>query len=224
MLPMSGNAPKVKKVYTGFKQSFQVADHEKIVVDFSKKSFEIPKAPMILWELVWEEISQELVLAFVEKLLLPLRSRSMGVVIDRTEKRERPWREVLSWLPEEIPAFLHLEGGSFQDLPYELLDCLHIIWENSYPYALPVLDEKLQFPPSKRLKKALLLPPGNEGWDRVEHAIEERVIAEDRLIYEWDGVDELTIFPDLLSPAGARMVQGFLATGGSVKEFQGAPA
>lgn len=176
---------------------------------------------MILWELHWKEACKEQFLAFIEKLLLPLRRKTIGVIIDKAEIGSRhPWREVLAWLPEEIPAFIHLIGESFRDFPYELLDFVHIIGKSRFPYALPILDENLQFPPSKRLTKALLLPPKkSEGWDLVEKAIEERVIAEDRLIYDWDGIEELTIFPKYLSPQGARMVKGFQAAGGQIKAF-----
>ncbi len=223
MLPMIGVLPKIERLYNGFEQRFHIPAHQRVIVDLTVDHFEVPDSPSILWELKWDVVDPDRFLAFVEKLLIPFRSRSVGVIIDHAPiASHRPWREALSFLPEEVAAFLHLcPSQNFRDFPYELLDYLHIIWENDFPYALPVLNEQLQFPPSKRLSKALLLPPKGGCWELVEEAIEERVIAEERLIYDWDGIDELTILPETLSPQGARMVQGFLATGGVVKECRG---
>ncbi|MCP5470224.1 MAG: hypothetical protein H7A36_06970 [Chlamydiales bacterium] len=222
MLPIQGALPKIKKIYTGFEQSFRIAQHERCVVDFSQDVFEVPNAPAILWELKWEEADPEKFMAFCEKLLEPLRNKTVGVVLDHAPAdSHRPWREVLSWLPEEIPVFLHLENITLKNFPFELIDMLHLIGEFKHPYALPLLNDQLHFPASKRLKKAVLLPHNREI---NEGAIEERVIFEERLIYDWDGVEELTIFPEHLSPQGARMVKGFEAAGGIVKVFQGAEA
>ena len=225
MLPMVDvQAPTIKRIYDGQMQSFSAPQHERVVVDFSNEQYAIPAAPVILWELLWGELDALRILAFVEKLLLPLKSRTLGVLIDRCEMgADRPWRELLALLPEEIPVFLELQGGKLELFPFELLDYLHIIWDEAPPYALPVLDRHLSFPPPKRLSKALLLPPkGASEWSLVDQAIEERVIAEERLIYDWDGIDELTIFPTALSQAGRRMVRGFAATGGSIREFRDA--
>ena len=193
-----------------------------MVVDLRGEHFEVPQESAILWELKWDVLDHEKVIAFVDKLLTPLRSKSVGVIIDHCELGvERPWRELLAILPEEIPAFLHLEGDSLQDFPFRLLDYLHIIWESRYSHAMPVLNNELRFAPSRRLSKALLLPPKGESFEHVDAAMQERLIAEERLIYDWDGVDELMILPETLSPQGARMVQGFAATGGTIREFRG---
>ena len=221
MLPMLGELPPIKKIYNGHEQSFFVPDHKRIEVDLDKETFSIPQERAILWSLKWKTFDPEKVMAFVEKLLMPLRARSVGVVIDRCPLgQKRPWRELLALLPEEIPAFLHLEGDSLEDFPFELLDYLHLIWESRYSSMLPVLDHNLQFASSRRLSKALLLPPRGQSWAVIEGHLQERLIAEDRLIYDWEGIDELFIFPETLTPQGARMVQGFLATGGAVIEIR----
>jgi|GEM_PF-4499593 len=221
MLPIAGSLPKIERVYNGYEQHFTIPPHKRVIVDLRGDQFSIPQERAILWELHWDDFDRDKVLAFIEKLLIPLRSKSVGVIIDHCEMgQKRPWRELLALLPEEIPAFLHLEGGNLTLFPFELLDFVHIIWDSPYPYALPVLNSNLQFSPSKRLSKALVLPPKGQSFELVEEAIEERVIAEERLIYDWDGVDELTILPETLSPQGARMVQGFAATGGLIKEFR----
>lgn len=62
---------------------------------------------------------------------------------------------------------------------------------------------------------------------RLEEAVEVldalkrpwRVIAESRLTLEWDGLDELLVIPEALTDSGKRMIQGFLAAGGEVREI-----
>ncbi|MCH9703602.1 MAG: hypothetical protein K0U13_02300 [Chlamydiae bacterium] len=218
---MAGQLPKIKNIYNSREQKFFVPKHLRVEVDLESDTFEVPQEPAILWSLHWQTFSQNRILAFVEKLLEPLRAKSVGVIIDHTKMgQERPWRELLALLPEEVPAFLSLEGDQLEQFPFELLDYLHIIWESRYSSMLPVLDQKLSYAPSRKLAKALLLPPKGESFELVDQALQERLIAEERLIYDWDGVDELTILPQTLSPQGARMVQGFAATGGTVIEFR----
>lgn len=43
-----------------------------------------------------------------------------------------------------------------------------------------------------------------------------RLICEEKLTEEWNGVDQLILFPDTLTSHGKRMVQGFCAAGGEV--------
>ncbi|MGE3535551.1 MAG: hypothetical protein AB7H48_12045 [Parachlamydiales bacterium] len=43
-----------------------------------------------------------------------------------------------------------------------------------------------------------------------------RLVCEERLTEEWDGLDQLILFPGQTSPQGKRMVQGFIAAGGSI--------
>ena len=185
----------------------------------------------VLWSLRWQKWNAKKVRAFVAEVLVPRRAGSVGVIIDHhvLSEERRPWRELLALLPEDMPAFLHLEGGELQDFPFDLLDYLHIIWESRYAAMLPVLDRHLRFSPSRRLSLALLLPGRGAPWTWVDKALEGlgrdvdklRLIAEERLIDDVEGIDELILVRDWLSPQGERMVCGFKAAGGLVREFQG---
>ena len=48
-----------------------------------------------------------------------------------------------------------------------------------------------------------------------------RVIPEAFLAEQWEGVDEICIFPEAMSPQGARKLRGFVAAGGVVEENRG---
>ena len=60
--------------------------------------------------------------------------------------------------------------------------------------------------------------------ERFEEAFSKssgcRVIGEEELIAEWDGLDDLMIFPEALSIEGKRMIEGFVAAGGNVIELR----
>ena len=47
-----------------------------------------------------------------------------------------------------------------------------------------------------------------------------RLIAEDHLIRDWDGLDYLIIDPDSVSKFGMRKIMGFQAAGGTVLEME----
>lgn len=48
-----------------------------------------------------------------------------------------------------------------------------------------------------------------------------RLLSESTITAEWDGLDEILIYPEALSPQGSRMLKGFLAAGGKVISIHG---
>jgi hypothetical protein len=46
-----------------------------------------------------------------------------------------------------------------------------------------------------------------------------RIICEENLTEEWDGLDQLIIIPESISPRGKRKLQGFAAAGGEIKQL-----
>jgi len=100
----------------------------------------------------------------------------------------------------------------------------HIKWEGSEnQYSLkPTFTESLVAP------LGLCLPPletiTDEHISKVSDTLSElnqnnkpvRILTETYLHESWDELDELIIFPDLISTQGKRKVQGFVAAGGSV--------
>lgn len=55
-----------------------------------------------------------------------------------------------------------------------------------------------------------------QALERLQNRIPYRLIAEDHLITEWDGLDFLLVDPHSISPMGRRKILGFCAAGGTV--------
>ncbi len=60
-----------------------------------------------------------------------------------------------------------------------------------------------------------------EGMDTLFSHLKEkgslfRIVCEEKLTEQWDGLDELIVFPSAVSPQGKRKLQGFLAAGGTL--------
>jgi hypothetical protein len=150
-------------------------------------------------------------------------------------------------LPEEVSCFLFLDTTAasdaksyFRSISQEAFGHLHLIlkgpFAEKYPYGHPALAwghtcSPLGFcsptlgpiiEPTK-VSYALCLP--KDSYEEVQVAIDAlgsipfRVIPEDLLIYEWEGVDRLVIFPHALSSQGWRKVAGFIAAGGEIINF-----
>ncbi len=82
--------------------------------------------------------------------------------------------------------------------------------------------------PASVPNRAVCLPQDDncdaEFLDKLESLLESllrsresfRLVCEERLTEEWNGLDELILFSDLTSPRGKRMVQGFITAGGAI--------
>ena len=113
---------------------------------------------------------------------------------------------------------LILKGTYFERYPYAVPA---LAWGNSYSplgYCSEKLERTLQ---GKKILYALCLPNKLEG--ELTLALEQgdmtfpfRVIPEALLDQEWDGVDQLMIFPQLVSEQGWRKIRGFVAAGGEI--------
>ena len=87
------------------------------------------------------------------------------------------------------------------------------IREKSFPplgICLPT-DEKLTPAAIKQLEGALN--------HLIENNVHFRIISEETLNEEWLELEELLIFPELLTSQGKRMLKGFEAAGGTLKEI-----
>ncbi|MFN0065572.1 MAG: hypothetical protein ACKVOH_04980 [Chlamydiales bacterium] len=138
------------------------------------------------------------------------------------------WRTLLALFPEEILPLIEVEGEMkpslfFELLAYELFHPFHLLIKSSvmerYPYSLP----RFNLPQERRVRHALLLPPqGSPSWERLQEGLDYleaypfRCIAEEQLIYEWDGIEELVVIQEALSVQGQRKVNGYIAAGGQV--------
>ena len=139
-------------------------------------------------------------------------------------------KSIAARLPDDAMPFLALDGSNLrtEQLLRELKreELVHfglIIKGGDHPYALPALgwDQASPFGvygsgellPQKRIPLALCQPEQGEFTLPSECC---RVIPEQQLIYEWDGVDQLIVPP--LTSEGKRRVNGFVAAGGEILE------
>ncbi len=93
---------------------------------------------------------------------------------------------------------------------------------------LTVLKENVLIQESPQANIALCLPPMElcrkmhyEGIEEALHSLTNkkipyRIIPENHLIMEWDGLDHLLVSPNGLSNPGKRKLQGFQAAGGNI--------
>ena len=139
-------------------------------------------------------------------------------------------KTIAACLPDEAMPFLALDGSGLSteqllvQLKREELTYFGLIIKGGdHPYALPAIgwDQPSAFGvygtgellAQKRIPLALCQP--QNGPFKLPKEV-CRVIPEQQLIYEWDGVDELIVPP--LTSEGQRRVNGFIAAGGNVLE------
>ncbi len=196
----------------------------------------------ILWELqtdLWKSPFQDegeiraferAIDHFVDTLYRKFEQQTFGVLIykGRFDFPRDLVKSVCARLPDEIFPFLALDGSdlSFEDFFHQLKreELTHfglILKGGDHPYALPAIgwdqpsplgfysNEVQEVLPQLRIPLALCQPIEGSFSLPDEPC---RVIPEQLLIYEWDGVDEL--ITSTLSEEGRRKVNGFLATGG----------
>ncbi len=199
-------------------------------------------APHILWELdfQFERIHlthlssyQLAVKYFVESVWEKHQETTLGVILYKGEVPSIPLDEfaeylhyLSAYLPDAVPPFALFDcSGDPLLFSKEIFPHVHlgfrsgpigaIKWENtlkplrydgSLGVVLPLRERGIQFDAVDRCLGKL---------DRPYRLIAEPYIAE-----EWDELDELLIFPDLISSWGMRMVQGFEAAGGKIIHYK----
>lgn len=137
-------------------------------------------------------------------------------------------------LPDDIPAFLLFDAGDTPDpfhamclLDPERTERFHRAVKNSAVQTRDLIwDDALSEPPAASVGVYL---PHSETYEECSqeafrHALigleqmqlSYRIIAEDHLIRDWDGLDVLLVDPGSVSPFGKRKIMGFSAAGGTI--------
>ncbi len=151
-------------------------------------------------------------------------------------------------LSDAITCFLYVDSSSaqtvghwIQELEPENLGHFQLIlkgaYAEKYPFALKALgwghsaspvgyssQEILKTAPQAHIKYGICLPntPNWDQFNQLVHFLEGttfRVIPENLLTHEWDGIDMLIVFSEQISAMARRKIQGFLAAGGEVINF-----
>lgn len=123
-------------------------------------------------------------------------------------------------IPDEIPLFVELDTTGIDDLVLaaqltsaEKYEHLQMLDSPTDVYSIPI---------------GICLPPSSFVACQATHGLVDvfnflannhiryRVIPEDNLITEWDGLDSLIVCSNFLGPQGFRKLQGFCAAGGQV--------
>lgn len=143
-------------------------------------------------------------------------------------------QRLCSFLPDSLPAFCLLDASSISlaELAFfatkerfghlllgisgSSLPIGHLTWEyygdSWVGTATPETSVGICLPPLEKIKDAYL----SETAEVLKSNASMRILTETYLHESWDGLDELIIFPELISPQGKRKVQGFIAAGGLV--------
>lgn len=128
---------------------------------------------------------------------------------------------VAAELPEDLPAFALFDcKGDPLLFSKEIFPHIHLGFRSG-PIGVIEWGETL-IPKRYDQRVGVALPLTEKGlqFDEVDACLKSgsyRFINEPYLTEEWDDLDEIIIFKDLISPWGRRMLQGFEATGGKIK-------
>jgi hypothetical protein len=126
-------------------------------------------------------------------------------------------------LPEDVPPFALFDCvGDPLLFSKEIFPHIHLGFRSG-PIGVIQWGERL-IPKRYDQRIGVALPLREKGlqFDEVDACLKGgsyRLINEPYLTEEWDGLDEIIIFKDLISPWGRRILKGFKAAGGIVKEF-----
>ncbi len=116
-------------------------------------------------------------------------------------------------LPEELELSVVFNRGRVASL----VEALLLTSKERFSY-LKVELEGVRF--TENAERGLLLPSEDllDDYELVEGFLEEsmRIIPESLLSESWDGLNELIIFSDYVSPMGLRQLLGFVASGGKL--------
>lgn len=204
-------------------------------------------ASPILWELdfgiyslspVFLASYELAVRTFVEKVWKTHQDKTLGVILYRgslppfeLELFAEYLHYLAACLPDEVPSFalfdcqgdpllfskeifphiyLGFRSGPIGALRWEENALKPLYYDARLGVALPSREKGLRF---KEVEECLA------KLDQEE--VKYRLISEPYITQEWDDLDELIYFKDLISPMGYRMVQGFEAAGGKVIGAEG---
>lgn len=118
----------------------------------------------------------------------------------------------MSFEPRQAKVAQYLSKKRFEHFQLSVKGTPLPIREENHPLGvcLPI-DEKLT--PSATLQLELLLQ------SLLEKKVAFRIVSEETLNEQWLELEELIVFPTLLTPQGKRMLKGFEAAGGAIKEI-----
>lgn len=195
-------------------------------------------APEILWELDFQITSlnqpqlssyQLAVKHFAETVWERYQKETLGAVIYKGKVPNYPLEDFASYLhhlaaylPDEVPPIVLFDCvGDPLRFSKEIFSHLHLGFRDD---RLGVMQWGEALKPLRHdAALGVVLPLHEKGitfetvLKRLSHLDRPyRMIAEPYLTEEWDGLDEIIIFSDWISPWGKRMVQGFEATGGKI--------
>lgn len=136
---------------------------------------------------------------------------------------------IASRLPDALPPFALFEcAGDPQLFSKEIFPYIHLGFRSGPIGVVRLVEETLR-PLFYEGRVAILLPLRERAlsFPLLEQCMQElekqgrayRLIAEPYLVDEWDALDELICFPELISERGRRMVEGFKAAGGRVSYY-----
>jgi len=177
---------------------------------------------------------------FTKSIWPQVEEKTFGVSLYRGPFMESlldPLKSLASHLPESVRPFIFLDTDSIPDprtyfrsinqaeLGY-LTPVLKGKWPERYPYAFPALawnhpnsllgifSDTLYPPlPERRLSVGVLVPESGD-FPVLEGAT--RMIPEQILTHEWEGVDQLIVVSSSVNERTQRKLRGFEAAGGEV--------
>ena len=131
--------------------------------------------------------------------------------------------------PDELPSFALFDcHGDPLKFSKEIFPHIHLGFRSG-PIGAIQWGERGVVPLRYDAKIGIALPLREKGlqFPEVDHCLHfldqkktpYRLIAEPYLTEEWDDLNEIIIFPKLISNSGLRMIQGFKAAGGKIKRF-----
>ena len=179
---------------------------------------------------------------FSEKFWRSYEAQTAAVAIYRGSFDAMPLeqlRRIAERLPDELPIFVLLrqEPGRARlahKLSREKLGSFRVAIEDSFlpangwiwrdPFVMPAPgDEAVGIClPEESLCSEELLERIEALCDRLEaQKVKYRVVSETFLTEDWEGLDQLYVWSDLVTPRGDRKLMGFRAAGGLVEEIRG---
>ncbi len=198
--------------------------------------------PHILWELDFNikflnpaplASYQLAVRIFVESIWEKHRENTLGVILYKGAIPPFEMKafadylhHIAAGLPDEVPPFALFDCvGDPLLFSKEIFPHIHLGFRSG-PIG-PIQWGETLIPRRYDARLGVVLPLCKKGlqFDEVDECLKElkktpyRLINEPYLTEEWDDLDEIIIFSNLISPWGRRMIQGFEAAGGKVRNF-----
>ncbi len=186
-------------------------------------------------------LSLELAVDHFTKTVWPQEeARTIGVVLYRGPLIDLdPIKWLASHLPESVRPFVLIDTTAITDPATYFRTVNQIVFgplipilkgplPEQFPFALPALGWGHAHSPLGALSNEPLLPLEEKRITRALYLPEEgnfpippgdfRVIPEQLLTHEWDGIDQLILDPSSISARARRKLHGFCAAGGELVE------